>query len=378
MPKPTSHQSQSSTKLLFIGDSGCISGNCKVSVTRGDSKGKRLTLKELYNLHNKEHHNKNENLETRVMADLGGYAGLHTVDRVIHSGKKLVRQYATNNSTIFATDEHLFSTVQGWKRGDELSIGDSVHVWVSHTASNNQQLVRRRGAGRHSSKGRVYCYSIQYHPDAMTNIVAGKDYKRERRARLVLEAELNRLTLEELVYLLRNDQDRAATLTYLDMEGKDIHHKDGDPSNDKIENLVLVDHAVHAVHHSGSRNKAHKEIQVQQIVSIGEHFEDDTYDIIMQDPHRNFICEDFVVHNSGKTGALASLVKAGYELAILDFDSGLDILVNVLREEKNAQELLSRVYFVTLTDKMKAVGGQMIPEGIPTAFTRAMNLLTHW
>jgi len=81
---------------------------------------------------------------------------------------------------------------------------------------------------------------------------------------------------------------------------------------------------------------------------------------------------------SGKTGALASLVKAGYNLRILDFDNGLDLLVNVLRREPNAEELLKRVTYVTLTDKMKAVAGNMIPEGMPQAFSKAMNLLTNW
>ncbi len=81
---------------------------------------------------------------------------------------------------------------------------------------------------------------------------------------------------------------------------------------------------------------------------------------------------------TGKTGALASLVQAGYELVILDFDNGLDILVNVLRFQPNAGELLSRVRFETVTDRMKAVGGLMIPDGVPQAFSKAMNLLTNW
>lgn len=81
---------------------------------------------------------------------------------------------------------------------------------------------------------------------------------------------------------------------------------------------------------------------------------------------------------SGKTGALASLAEAGYNLRILDFDAGLDILVNALRRKPNAAELLKRVTYMTLTDKMKAVGGVMLPDGAPTAFSRAMNLCQNW
>src|SRR6185312_12516236 len=50
---------------------------------------------------------------------------------------------------------------------------------------------------------------------------------------------------------------------------------------------------------------------------------------------------------TGKTGALASLVKAGYTLHILDYDNGLDILQTALRGDNAA---LARVHFATLRD----------------------------
>lgn len=78
---------------------------------------------------------------------------------------------------------------------------------------------------------------------------------------------------------------------------------------------------------------------------------------------------------TGKTGALASLAKAGYNLRILDFDAGLDILAQVLRDESDA---LSRVSFATLTDRLKNVGNRIIPDGLPNAFSRATKLLNHW
>ena len=37
---------------------------------------------------------------------------------------------------------------------------------------------------------------------------------------------------------------------------------------------------------------------------------------------------------AGKTGALASLASAGYNLRILDMDNGLDVLANVLNNPK--------------------------------------------
>lgn len=76
---------------------------------------------------------------------------------------------------------------------------------------------------------------------------------------------------------------------------------------------------------------------------------------------------------SGKTGALASLAKAGYNLNILDFDSGLDILPEVLDSES-----LKRINYENCTDKLKSSGGKVMPEGLAKGFEKSMNLLTNW
>lgn len=78
---------------------------------------------------------------------------------------------------------------------------------------------------------------------------------------------------------------------------------------------------------------------------------------------------------SGKTGALASLAKAGYKVRILDFDAGLDILPEVLKDDPEA---MARVSFERCTDKLQTVGDKVIPKGVPKGFSKAMNLLTDW
>ncbi len=57
---------------------------------------------------------------------------------------------------------------------------------------------------------------------------------------------------------------------------------------------------------------------------------------------------------SGKTGALASLARAGYNLHVLDYDNGLDIMATVLRDDPKA---LARVRYETLRDTVKAING---------------------
>ncbi len=81
---------------------------------------------------------------------------------------------------------------------------------------------------------------------------------------------------------------------------------------------------------------------------------------------------------TGKTGALASLVEAGYHLFILDFDNGLDILSKVLAKKPNAKELLKQIHYKTCIDKVKLIGAEVICDGAPKAWPDAMKSLNNW
>jgi hypothetical protein len=81
----------------------------------------------------------------------------------------------------------------------------------------------------------------------------------------------------------------------------------------------------------------------------------------------------------GKTGALASLASAGYNLRILDMDNGLDVLANVLNDPKSIYDkgATARVEFRTITEKMKNVNGKLIPASA-TAWPQAIGMLSDW
>lgn len=78
---------------------------------------------------------------------------------------------------------------------------------------------------------------------------------------------------------------------------------------------------------------------------------------------------------SGKTGGLASLVCAGYNLCILDFDNGLDPLKTFIL--KSCPDKIENVEFVTLRDQRKAgpTGPILVKR---EAFIRALKLLDRW
>jgi hypothetical protein len=79
---------------------------------------------------------------------------------------------------------------------------------------------------------------------------------------------------------------------------------------------------------------------------------------------------------AGKTGALTPLVKAGYELRIIDLDSGLDALVNHVSEID--PKLLSTVQFESFRDRMKMTAAGPAVIGSPKAYVQTLNALEKW
>jgi hypothetical protein len=79
---------------------------------------------------------------------------------------------------------------------------------------------------------------------------------------------------------------------------------------------------------------------------------------------------------SGKTGSLVSLVKAGYQLRILDMDNLLDILKYLILEQ--CPEKISNVEFRTLRDKRKMGPAGPVIDGPPKAFIDTIRMLDLW
>lgn len=78
---------------------------------------------------------------------------------------------------------------------------------------------------------------------------------------------------------------------------------------------------------------------------------------------------------SGKTGALASIVKAGFKPRILDMDNGLDPLKQFV--EKECPENIANVEFRTLRDVYSSgATGPIISK--PKAFVDALKMLDRW
>jgi hypothetical protein len=80
--------------------------------------------------------------------------------------------------------------------------------------------------------------------------------------------------------------------------------------------------------------------------------------------------------STGKTGALTSLVAAGYKLRILDYDNGLDVLRQFVLKE--CPDKINNIEYRSIHEDWKA--GPDGPEvaGTPKAFSTGIKMLSRW
>lgn len=96
----------------------------------------------------------------------------------------------------------------------------------------------------------------------------------------------------------------------------------------------------------------------------------------------NYSRESFIklmlIGNSGagKTGALTSLVEAGYKLRILDMDSGLDALMSHVHAAD--PKLLEKIEYVSYRNRMKMTARGSVVAGKADAYPNAMKALESW
>lgn len=99
----------------------------------------------------------------------------------------------------------------------------------------------------------------------------------------------------------------------------------------------------------------------------------------LSDPQATSLVKMLLIGDSGtgKTGSLASLVKAGYKLRIIDMDNKIEggILPKAVKRLGVASP---DVEYESLRDSMKMSPAGPIASGPPTAFTKALALMEKW
>ena len=221
---------------------------------------------------------------------------------VVCSGPKECFELTTDAGLkIIATADHKFMTPTGYVRLGSLSRGCKVLV--------HNRTTRKSQGKVHKRRAEVY---VKNHPFIQPSKRKIKDrkgrtvtyhYCRTTKARLVVEAWMNALPYEDYVEQLNAgvNLEQMVCLT----SDQIVHHIDEDTTNDALENLAIVTRAIHMGEHWRERKKDFSFTavtdRVRTITPVGQRM---TYDLKMYSPFHNYVANNFVVHNSGKTWLL--------------------------------------------------------------------------
>lgn len=304
-------QTRNRTRTAWVlhGTEGCLAGDTVIEFSRGKRNGGRpLTIKQAYEKWSGTYKlgqgmgkSWQQGVTTRAKAVKDGMTiGYHEVYDIVEAGvKQLYKLTASNGRSIRVTDIHPFMRPDGsFTELKDLKPGDEIVFEGTHNTPHY------RGGRR----ARETVYSVRHHPHAWKQMVGGKNYKRIHRARLVYEAHMNGITYEEMLDIVRNDAERAKQLHYLPSTDI-VHHRDEDPMNDALDNLVAIDKANHDAHHAKEVGLGTITTRIVKVKSITPDKIEMTYDMTMKAPYQNYIANGFAVHNTGKGVLISKILK---------------------------------------------------------------------
>ena len=286
------------------GPDNCIAGDTFVRFETRRKDGKRNNHKggSIKRLYERFHEEQEVYDFTAPSMNDEGHIIQNQIDDVVYAGYKECLAITTKTGRrIVATPEHLFFTGTGYTKLGNLQRGDSVFIHAN--------TVKTRTEPKKSTWRPDLCLPRHPNPNCSEKLVkqGGKTYtyKRIEKSRAVVEAAMNGLTLQEYINLLKGHAS-LANLKFLRSE-EIVHHEDENFRNDTLRNLVITTRAEHMLTHLKDRDRENYfrfMVTEDKIISIKPAGKLQTYDIRMHAPYHNFIANDLVVHNSGKSTLL--------------------------------------------------------------------------
>ena len=281
--------------VMLTGPTGCIAGEAQIGVNRA-GKSFQLPLSEVVRRFNggaASGHSWDLSIPTRIRTrGKHGRVRLADLRAAMSSGFKPVYRVRMEKHTVRATADHEFHTASGWKRLDELVIGERIYVEGVRAPADQSEWKKN---------WYVLVNGLKLHPyAARRGVQSGKGGWSVVKHRLVMEAALNGMPYEE--YLDRCRNGPVEGFRFLDPVKWAVHHIDEEPKHNEISNLVLETHSEHRRRHAldgGWRNVAIPTV-LSPIIEISAAGEAETFDLSLDEPH-NFLADGIVVHNCGKT-----------------------------------------------------------------------------
>ena len=286
--------------VVLDGPTGCLAGDTRISVNRAGNQ-RWFTIAELVRKFNGGSTPKGrskvlvfwrDDIPTMVQRAIvvpkyGLAVGLVPLVRAIDSGVRTTYTLRTRDGrAIRATADHRFALDGGAMVPlSALSIGD--------------ELLVDGGKGKkktHFKPQYQYVQGLLNHPQK------GAWPYRQPMHRLVVEAEKNGLRLDWYIAILRDRAADVSSLFFLSPEDA-VHHVNHDPLDNRRENLEVHEHHDHHRLHAFEGAWVHvaNRVVTDVVESIERFGEEPTYDLTVADDPHNFVANEFVVENSGKS-----------------------------------------------------------------------------
>jgi len=329
--------------IEIYGPESCVVGGSVVNFTVWTEDGKRInhkggTIKRLWErFHNvapdgdargKSRRQPDNITFTAPSINEEGRILHNRIEDVFHVGTRETFRITTIcGRELVATAEHKLFTGGSYVPVSGLRIGDTVYVHTKtpftceYSRKTDRQFIYVRG---HGVAGVKVVRAIANRTTGETRDYA---YYRLARARAVVEASLNGLSFDD--YVARLNVPNLEGLRFLRSD-EHVHHIDENVLNDSIENLVVLSASEHGRQHAFERhNNLRFMATPTAILSIEPAGPTAVYDLKMASPYHNYVVQDFVTHNSGKTTltlhAIAEAQKLGHFCAMIDAEHALDM-----------------------------------------------------
>lgn len=286
----------------FLFDPGCLAHDTVIRLNR-NGLARNKTIEELYRLFNCVELNEREKGykkgATYVRSLKGNIVGLHKIKAVIRSGEKELFKVklSCHHHYLKATKDHEILTKRGWVQVQNLTKEDFVACdFQTRHQRKARRIYYRKPLYRYWVVGPYYPYGYT------TKNNSGVMRRKESVHRLVYTAYENGISVEEL---LKKTHKKGARYKTINPKEFHIHHKDHNTLNNELSNLEKLGAKAHLEKHAldgvAFRNFGHGSISWRKVRSISSAGVGMTYDIVCEDPHRNFVANNIIVHNCGKT-----------------------------------------------------------------------------